>query len=63
MIEQNRLLDEKATAELLGIKAPTLTCWRSTGRYQLPFVKVGRRVFYRLGDVQQWLDSRTRITA
>jgi len=29
-------------AEVLGAKKTTLAVWRSTGRYNLPFVKVGR---------------------
>ena len=54
------LLDEKAAAELLDIAPGTLSVWRSTGRYRIPFVKVGRRVRYRRADLEAWLASRTR---
>ena len=54
------LLDEKAAADLLQLAPGTLSVWRSTGRYCIPFVKVGRRVRYRRADLEAWLASRTR---
>lgn len=54
------LLDEKAAAALLDIAPGTLSVWRSTGRYTLRFLKVGRKVRYRRADLLAWLDSRTR---
>ena len=46
-------------AEELETTAGTLATWRHTGRYNLPFIKVGRKVLYRVEDVQKWLESRT----
>lgn len=58
---ENNLLDEKQAAEVLGdIQPGTLSVWRSTGRYKIPFIKVGRRVRYRRADLLAWLESRTR---
>ena len=57
---RRELLDEKAAAELLDIAPGTLSVWRSTGRYRIPFIKVGRRVRYRRADLEAWLASRTR---
>lgn len=54
------LVDEKAAAELLHVSPGTLSVWRSTGRYALPFVKIGRSVRYRLSDLNAWLESRTQ---
>lgn len=54
------LLLESETADLLQVAPGTLSVWRSTGRYQLPFVKIGSRVRYRRGDVEAWLDARVR---
>ena len=54
------LLDEKAAAAVLDLTPGTLSVWRSTGRYALPFVKVGRKVRYRLTDLELWLAKRTR---
>jgi excisionase family DNA binding protein len=56
----NDLLDDGAAAEFLNISAGTLSVWRSTGRYALPFVKIGRNVRYRLSDLEAWIEQRTR---
>ena len=55
------LIDSQETAEILGISKSALEVWRTTGRYQLPFIKVGRNVRYRRSDVLEWLESRTRV--
>lgn len=55
-----QLLDDKAAAAVLDVTTGTLGVWRSTGRYGIPFIKVGRKVRYRLADLQAWLESRTR---
>jgi hypothetical protein len=54
-----RLVDEAEAADFIGIKKQTLAVWRCTGRYDLPFVKVGRRVKYRISDLERWLSQRT----
>jgi excisionase family DNA binding protein len=54
------LMDEKEAAEFLKLSTGTLAVWRSTGRYSVPFVKVGRRVRYRREALEIWLESRTR---
>ncbi len=51
-------IDEKRVAEVLGVKVSTLTNWRSTGRYRLPYIKVGRLVRYRVADLAQWIAQR-----
>ncbi|CAL1241923.1 helix-turn-helix domain-containing protein [Candidatus Methylocalor cossyra] len=58
-LPDSKLLDKIDTAEALGVSTGTLSVWRSTGRHKLPFVKVGRKVFYRVGDLRAWLDKRT----
>lgn len=54
-----RLLDPRAAAEALGVKPGTLAIWRSTGRYNLPYVKVGRLVRYRLTDIAKFMLNHT----
>ena len=49
------LLTRKEAAEYLGVKEQTLACWACAGRYQLPFVKVGRLVKYRLDDLNRFI--------
>lgn len=45
-------------AEILKVKPSTLAVWRSTGRYNLPYFKVGRLVKYRISDLADFLASR-----
>ncbi|WP_084205733.1 helix-turn-helix domain-containing protein [Thiomicrorhabdus chilensis] len=55
-----KLLSPSETAQLLGVTVGTLAVWRTTGRHDLPFTKVGGRVFYLNEDVDLWLESRKR---
>ena len=54
----NRLTPTQV-AETLGVTTGTLAVWRCTKRYQLPFVKIGRKIFYRSEDVNAFIESRT----
>ena len=56
----NDLLSEQEAADFLQLSPGTLSVWRSTGRYALPFAKIGSRIRYRQNDLQAWLDSRVR---
>jgi len=55
-----QLLLPYQAAEYLGVSEQTLAEWRCVGRYNLPYVLVGRRVRYRRSDLDAWLRSRTR---
>lgn len=55
----DKYLTDLETAQLLGVRPQTLAVWRMNGRHNLPFVKVGRCVRYRLADINEWLQSRT----
>lgn len=53
-------LNRKEAAAYLGLSNPhTLSVWAATGRYKIPFIKVGRKVFYRRTDLDNFLASRT----
>lgn len=52
------LLDEKQAAQHISVSPGTLSVWRSTGRYGLPFLKIGSKVRYRLADLEAWLATR-----
>lgn len=54
------LLTEQQAAEYIGVAPATLSVWRSTGRYNLPFLKIGHKVRYRLNALDAWLKSRER---
>lgn len=58
--DADQLLDEQAAATYLDLKPGTLSVWRSTGRYAIPFVKIGRKVRYRRADLEAWMAQRTR---
>lgn len=59
---QDKLLDDPDAASFLGVKPGTLSVWRSTGRYGIPYLKIGSRVKYRTSDLLKWLDERTRTS-
>jgi excisionase family DNA binding protein len=52
---QERKLSADEAAEYLGIRPQTLAIWRMTGRYSLPYHRVGRRVVYRQSDLDAFL--------
>ena len=54
------LLTEHEAAIYLDVTPGTLSVWRSTGRYNVPFIKVGRNVRYKRNDLEAWLNQRTR---
>ncbi|HCK82537.1 MAG TPA: helix-turn-helix domain-containing protein [Candidatus Competibacter sp.] len=54
------LLTPEQAADRLGMSPDTLNVWRTTGRYNLPYVKIGRRVKYRASDVEAFIARRTR---
>ncbi len=57
--QSDPLFSPKETAEYLGISNDTLSVWRCVGRYNIPFIKVGRLVKYRKSDLDAWLAGRT----
>lgn len=63
----DNLLNEREAARLLNVSPGTLSVWRSTKRYPLRYVKVGRAVRYRPEDVAAFLANReiagTRLSA
>jgi predicted DNA-binding transcriptional regulator AlpA len=63
VVPSSPLLDEKQTAELLNVTPGTLSVWRCTRRYPLPYIKVGRSVKYRLADIEAFISSRTVVAA
>jgi predicted site-specific integrase-resolvase len=59
MATKPELLDNDPAADFLGIKGHTLEIWRASGRYRIPYIKVGSRVKYRRSDLEKFLDART----
>lgn len=53
------LLSEPQAAAVLGLAPNTLAVWRSTGRYNLRYVKAGRLVRYQAADLKEFIQRRT----
>jgi len=56
----NHLLTPPEAAAHIGVTENTLSVWRCVGRYEIPFVKVGRLVRYKRTDLEAWIEKRTR---
>jgi hypothetical protein len=46
-------------SEVLGVNHGTLSVWRCTHRYRLPYIKIGRKVFYSGEDIKKFIAERT----
>lgn len=59
---EETLLKRQDAAKLLGVSAGTLGVWGSKcrNRYNLPFVKVGRLVRYKLSDLNLFIKKQTK---
>jgi excisionase family DNA binding protein len=57
--EKRKFYSSREAAQYLGVEIQTLALWRTSGRYGLPFTKVGRLVRYRLEDLEEFAASRT----
>jgi predicted DNA-binding transcriptional regulator AlpA len=55
-----RLLTEKETAEILGIKVCTLQKWRQQGRGPR-YYRLGKAVRYGLDDLGEYLSERRTV--
>lgn len=58
--DKSKLLTRAEAAKYLGLKKNTLALWASLKRYDLPYIKVGRLVKYRLSDLEDFINSRER---
>lgn len=56
----HRLITPDQASDTLGVTTGTLQIWRSTGRYNLPYVKVGGRVMYRTEDIEDFIHRRVQ---
>jgi hypothetical protein len=55
IIDGRRLLGEHRVAEMLARTVRSLQRWRTEGRGP-PSTKIGRKVYYDLNDLQEWID-------
>lgn len=57
-IDKCALLTRQQAADVLGVKVNTLAVWATTGRYRLPYVRVGRSARYSMADLLAFIDAR-----
>lgn len=57
---ETTLLSRAAAATYLGLRPQTLAAWASTGRYDLPMVKIGRYAKYRKIDLDRFIESNVQ---
>ena len=55
----NTLLRPREAARSLSTTEGTLAVWRCTGRHPLKFVRMGRSVRYRVGDLIEYIENCT----
>ena len=55
------LVDAREAARLLAISERTL--WDLTFKREIPSLKIGRCVRYRIADLQGWAERKTQIAA
>jgi excisionase family DNA binding protein len=58
-VTTSALMTPAQAAAYMGIEVATLAVWRCTGRYTLPYLKVGRLVRYRQSDLDAFLKARS----
>jgi predicted DNA-binding transcriptional regulator AlpA len=59
--EKMGLLTQEELAHMLGNKVSTLRDWRRDNEGPL-FVRLGKGVYYRIADVQKWIDENVQLT-
>ena len=56
------LLDIKQVAERIGMSATTIHHKRRTHKDEVPpAIRIGRKLFWRPKDVDQWIDNRPTV--
>ncbi len=56
----DKLLTRKEAADYLGVPPSTLAVWACTGRYDLPYIKIGGVIRYQLSEIIAFTERHTR---
>lgn len=62
-MDADALLTPQRVAAWLGVKEQTLAVWRTKGKYNLEYVKIGSRVMYRREAIEAFIAQSTRSTS
>jgi hypothetical protein len=55
------LITSEESGAILRVHPRTLANWRARGRGPR-YIRIGRRPFYRMRDLEEWLDSHSFVT-
>lgn len=55
---ENKLLNRKEAGEYLGVSLHTLAYWKCKKTHDIPTVKIGKLVKYRISDLERFVESR-----
>lgn len=58
-INTQYLLNREQAARYLGVSVSALAAWACNKRYNLPMIKVGRLVKYRIQDLDDFISRNT----
>ncbi|MFK8034435.1 MAG: helix-turn-helix domain-containing protein [Hyphomicrobiales bacterium] len=54
------LINTREAAKFLGLSTKTLANWRVSGKFNLPYTKIGERVFYKTSDLMDFVNSNSK---
>ena len=54
---KEELLTTDEASKYLRVKKGTLAIWRSTKRYEVPYIRVGRLIRYRVSDLEEFIEK------
>lgn len=57
------LLSTEDAAIYLGISARTLETWRCKQKYNIPYVKIGSVVRYKISDLDNYISNNTVVAS
>lgn len=56
----DKLLNRKEAADLLGVSPDTLAYWKCMKKQDIPTVKIGSLVKYRISDLRRFIEERIK---
>lgn len=60
VLEDDPRLSRAEAAQYLGVDPCTLAVWASTGRYELPYFKAGKKCIYKKSDLDAFIARNMR---
>jgi len=59
-MNQQKYLLQKDVSEILNVRIETLNQWRCNQKYNIPYIKIGRRILYPIDQFYKWLESHQK---